>query len=324
MRPKMRILILVLSALLLASCSRDPNVVKARYLESGNKYFDRGRYREASIMYRNALAKDALFGQAHYKLALAEMHLGRVPQAVGSLRRAMERIPPTAAEHWDAALRLADIYVAASRDPQLLAEARDIAGKLLAKDPDSFDGHRLTGDLAYVDARLAFGANNRQAAESLLQAAIASYRKADSVKPEQPGLRMALARTLGASRAYAEAEALYRGVIAKDSHQVQAHTELYQLFLWQKKVNEGQEALKAAVAANPKQFGLLTLLAAHYYGLQRREEMAGVLRRMKDRSAEFPDAYMMAGDFYLRVGDGAAALKEYQEGIEKDARRKLE
>src|ERR1035441_10735446 len=33
----------------LASCSRDPNVVKRRYLESGNKYFDKGRYKEASI-----------------------------------------------------------------------------------------------------------------------------------------------------------------------------------------------------------------------------------------------------------------------------------
>ena len=31
------------------SCSRDPNVVKKRYLESGNKYFDKGRYKEASI-----------------------------------------------------------------------------------------------------------------------------------------------------------------------------------------------------------------------------------------------------------------------------------
>ena len=38
-----------------ASCSRDPNVVKKRYLESGNKYFDKGRYKEASIQYRNSL-----------------------------------------------------------------------------------------------------------------------------------------------------------------------------------------------------------------------------------------------------------------------------
>lgn len=330
----MRTLILLLSALALTSCSRDPNVVKMRYLESGNKYFDRGRYKEASIMYRNALAKDALFGQAHYKMALTEMRLGKLPQAVPYLRRAVECIPPSAPERWDAALKLADIFVSASRDQTLLAEAEAIVKDLLARDANSFDGHRLTGDLAYVNAQRELTAKNREAGEAALKSAIQSYRKADSVKPEQPGLRMALARALAAKTEFAEAEVLYRGVIAKDPHLVQAHTELYQLFLFQarmlkgaesqKKTHEAEEALKAATAANPKQFGLLTLLAAHYYGLQRRDEMTGVIRKMKDRAAEFPDAYMMAGDFYLRVGDGAAAMKEYKEGIGKDPRRKLE
>jgi len=41
-----RFLVLVLSFLLgLVSCSRDPAVVKKRYFESGNKYFEKGRYR---------------------------------------------------------------------------------------------------------------------------------------------------------------------------------------------------------------------------------------------------------------------------------------
>ena len=58
-----RLLILVLPALLgLVSCSRDPAVVKKRYFESGNKYFERGRYREASIQYRNALKQDPKYG----------------------------------------------------------------------------------------------------------------------------------------------------------------------------------------------------------------------------------------------------------------------
>ena len=44
----LRLVVIVLSALIgLVSCSRDPQVVKKRYFESGNKYFDKGRYREA-------------------------------------------------------------------------------------------------------------------------------------------------------------------------------------------------------------------------------------------------------------------------------------
>lgn len=326
MRPTtvLRCVVLPLVALTLVSCSRDPNVVKKRYLDNGNKYFERGRYKEASIMYRNALAKDGLFGQAHYRLALTELKLGRLPQAVSSLRRAMERIPASEPDHWDAAIKLADIYVAVSRDQQHLAEADDIAKRLLEKDANSYDGHRLTADLAFVSAQRSFGKGDRTTADQVLQTSIQAYRKADAVKSEQPALRMAMSRALAAAREFGEAEGIYKGVIAKDKHLVQAYTELYQLYVWQRKLNEAEATLKSAVADNPKQYGLLTLLASHYYGLRRRDDMVRVLGTMKQHSSEFPQAYLMAGDFYLRVGDGDAAIREYKEGIGADAKRKLD
>src|ERR1035437_5249103 len=74
------------------SCSRDPNAVKKRYLESGNKYFEKGRYKEASIQYRNALKRDPKYGAAHYKLALVTLKTGDVGGAVQSLRRSVELI----------------------------------------------------------------------------------------------------------------------------------------------------------------------------------------------------------------------------------------
>ena len=74
----------------LASCSRDPAVVKKRYLESGNKYFDKGRYKEASIQYRNALKRDPKYGLAYYKLALVNLKTGEVAAAVSALSRAKE------------------------------------------------------------------------------------------------------------------------------------------------------------------------------------------------------------------------------------------
>jgi len=49
MRSKRLVAIIVTAVLALVSCSRDPNVAKRRYLESGNKYFDKGKYREARI-----------------------------------------------------------------------------------------------------------------------------------------------------------------------------------------------------------------------------------------------------------------------------------
>src|ERR1700691_4662510 len=55
----------------LTGCSRNPNDRKQRYLESGQRYFDKGQYREAEIQYENALQDDSRFADPHYKLALA-------------------------------------------------------------------------------------------------------------------------------------------------------------------------------------------------------------------------------------------------------------
>ena len=320
----MRTAFLVLSILALVSCNRDPNVVKQRYLENGNKYFQRGKYREASIMYRNALQKDALFGPAHFRLGLTYLKLGQMPAAVAALRRAMERIRPDQPEHWEAAVKLADIYVSASREKQFLDEADTISKRLLERDPTSYDGHRIAGDLAFVAAQHNLDAAGRERGAELLKTAIEEYRKADAAKPNQPNLRMALARALAASRQFPEAEALYREVLAADKTLTLAYTELYQLYLWQNRLNEAEQTLKTAVANNPKKYVLMTLLAAHYYGLRRCTEMVQVLDRMKAQAKEYPQAFLMAGDFYLRVGDGGQAIREYKEGMAADAPRKLE
>ena len=89
----MKSLVVILAALTLVSCSRDPNVAKKRYLENGNRYFARGKFKEASIMYRNALQKDQRYGPAYYRLALTDLKLGRIPNALGELRRASGPAP---------------------------------------------------------------------------------------------------------------------------------------------------------------------------------------------------------------------------------------
>jgi Tfp pilus assembly protein PilF len=50
---------------LLAGCSRDPNVRKQKYLESGQCYFEKAKYREAAIQYSNAIQVDPRFADAH-------------------------------------------------------------------------------------------------------------------------------------------------------------------------------------------------------------------------------------------------------------------
>ena len=319
----MRVVVFALAALVtLVSCNRDPNVAKKRYLDSGNKYYERGKFKEASIMYRNALQKDQRYGPAHYKLGLAYIHLGQFAPAVQSLRRAVELLPVEQPDHWQAAIKLSEIYLAASPDKEYLAEVEGYTKGMLKRDPNSFDGHRLSGDLAFVRSAAALHVGQKDEAKGLLDEAIAEYRKADAVKPDQAGVGMQLARALFASGDPASSEQLYLHLIEKYKTLDYAYTELYRVYMQTGKPEEGEKVLKMGFQGDPKQFGFLTMLAAHYYNLKRNSDMVGVLDQIKSHAKDFPQAYQAVGDFYLRMGSNDDAIRAYREGIEKDPSRK--
>src|SRR5579872_6558839 len=113
---------ILLALLALASCNRDPNVAKQRYLESGNRYLEKGLYNQARIKFKNALQKDMRFGPAYYGLGLAEFKKGSLAPAVGAFQRAIELIPPDRAEHWDAVIKISEIYLLGARDSKQIME----------------------------------------------------------------------------------------------------------------------------------------------------------------------------------------------------------
>ncbi len=318
----MRSLVVILAALALVSCSRDPNVAKKRYLENGNKYFAKGKYKEASIMYRNALQKDQRYGPAYYHLAQTDLKLGRIPNALGELRRAIELIPKGQPEHLDSEVRLAEIYLAFTRESQYLSEVDDIIKDLLQRDPNSFDGHRLTADLDFVRAQSSFHEGQPEVTKKLLTAAIAEYRKAASIKTPGQALRIQLARALTADRQLPEAEQMYKQLIADDKTTVQAYNELYGVYLLQGKTDEAEQILKTGAANNPKQMSFLVSLASFYASRQRHDQMVATLNQIKTHVKDFDRAYLVVGDFYFRNGDLPEALNQYKEGMGADPKQK--
>lgn len=318
----MKSLVLILAAFTLVSCSRDPNVAKKRYLENGNRYFARGKYKEASIMYRNALQKDQRYGLAYYHLALTDLKLGRVPNALNELRRAIELIPKEQPEHVESEVRLAEIYVAFTRDKQFLSEVDGIIKELLQRDPNSFDGHRLSGDLDFVRAQIAGRDEKPDQAKALLTEAIAEYRKAIAIKTPGAALKMQLARALAGDRQFAEAEQIYQQLIGQDKAYIQAYNELYRIYLLQNKTAQAEEILKTGAANNPKQISFLLTLAGFYSTLQRHDQMVATLNQIKSHAKDFDRAYLVVGDFYFRNGDMPEALNRYKEGMAADPKQK--
>ena len=78
---------------LTVGCHRDPNKEKQRYLESGKRYADQGKLKEATIQFANALKVDHNFADAHYQLSKVFMKQGSMMPAYGELMRTVDLQP---------------------------------------------------------------------------------------------------------------------------------------------------------------------------------------------------------------------------------------
>ena len=317
--------IVLISVLGLASCSRDPNFVKKRYLDRGNVYFERGKYKEAAIMYKDALQKDQRYGAAHYKLALTYLKEGQMAGVVSELRKAVELLPKSDPDHWDAVVKLSEIYIAeASKDKIFMQEVRGYIHDLLARDPSSYDGHRLSGDYNFAQAFLAFSTANADEGRKLVAQAQEEYQKAYAIRPKQKELQMQMARVLWSQNKLPEAEQYYWDVIGEDKTYQIAYEELTKIQILQNQIPDAEKTLKLAYQNNPKQYRFLTQLAGFYSTLNQRDNMIGVLNQIKAHASDFPNAYLVVGDFYYRKHDLDKAEKEYREGMAADSKRKAD
>ena len=286
-------------ALLVSSCSRDPKAQAQRYLDDGNKFFAKAKYKEASIMYRRALQKDLKFGEAYYRLGLTSLKLASYGDAAKMFRRAVDLLPDNA----DAASNLAELYlVASTQDPthaaDLQKESKELADKLLQANPDSYEGHRLEGQLALLDKDM--------------PSAVKEFDQANHAKPYQTDLALAYFQALVSSGRPAEAEKLAREMIDREKAFSPMYDVLYLYYLQQKKTQDAEGVLKRKIENNPKQANYLLQLAGHYFSTGQRPEMDAVIARLADEK-EHPEGHLVAGDFFLlRLKEFDHAQQQYE------------
>jgi tetratricopeptide (TPR) repeat protein len=288
--------------LLAASCTRDPKVQAQHDLEQGNKFFAKGRYKEATLMYRRGLQKDGRFGEVYYRLALTEIKLGNYGDAIKGLRRAVE-LQPT---NTDAITKLADFLLqgamqVSSQRTFLIGEVKDLSDKLIGLNPDSFDGHRLRGQVALL---------NKDA-----PGAIAEFSKANKVNPNQANLVLVYFTALVYNNQFPEAEKLAQEFIDKNKSDSRMYDLLYVQYARKNDVQAAETLLKQKLANNPTQSKYVVQLAGHYFFTAKKPEMEATIQQLSDEK-KFPDGRLTAGDFYyFRLRDFENARIQYEAGI---------
>ncbi len=203
---------LALAAISLISCSRDPNYLKQKYLQSGIKYYDAGRYKEANIMFRKSIEADRKFGPGLLPSGADGPQAGSGGGSGGrALRRAVELIKPGTDEANDSVLKLSEIMVVAAQgqanNDGLIKEVQTNVDGLLKRNPNGWEGHKLSGDIAMLQTSKLYRAADLTGAKKAIGDAIMEYRKALAAKPADPVINLALGRTLVVDGEYAEGAA---------------------------------------------------------------------------------------------------------------------
>lgn len=323
---------------MLASCKTDPK----SYVEKGNKYFERDKLKEASIMYRHALQADGKNAMAWYKLGQLDMKLGNIPDARGAFIRVTDLVeggspsglPPDSIE--DAYTKTGDIdYLAfigalERKQPNQIKEFRkelkDCSKKLSARFPNTFNAYRIAGLYDWTRAlstKIVDPDEQPSDPKALLDAALDNFLKADHLKPYDPSLGFAIVSTYFDTRQNDQAVAYAKGMIAQKKADHRVYDSLWRYYYATGHADLAEGVRKQQTEANPKDAQAWLRLAANYATAHRPQEMTAALNRLTSDLKTFPNGYMLVGDFYYSNYHLKEAAEQYRQGLKVDAANKV-
>ena len=273
-------------------CHRDPNKQKQRYLESGKRYAEQGKLKEATIQFANALKVDRNFAEAHYQLSKVFMKQGSVMPAYGELMRTVDLQPGNI----QARIDLGNMLVAG----QTGRRPTEQANAVLAIDPNNADAHALLSSVA------AFKGDRAEA--------LAQIQNALAIDPNRASFHASLGFLQSSDPATAAAgEDQLRKAVSLDDKNVTAHLVLAALL--QKKGDlQGAEAqMKAAIAADPKNVIARASLADLYLRQNDNAKAEATLRQAAEDLSDSESGAGLLATYYIRTNQlvpGAAAYAD--------------
>ena len=220
---------------------------KRGYVVKGNVLFQQGKYEAAAINYRKAIQKDPNYGEAFYRLGLNEAEQGNAGDAYNALFRANQLLSTTTEVKEKFASFCLEYYLKdPTRPAKLYQQLQQTSEELLAHNPNSFEGLRVKGYLAYADRKP--------------QDAIGYFRKALQIDPSSAPVTTALVQTLTDSGQAQEGEKLAVALLARRKDYGPIYDALYRVYSNLNRPADAEKVLETRVANNPKNAEYITQL----------------------------------------------------------------
>src|SRR5262245_54667151 len=220
----------LLIVLLVAACTRDPDVTKREYLQQGIAYYAEGKYNEAIIKFKNALQIDPKFTPALHAIGRAYRAKSWDLDAMRELRRAVELQPDDVV----ARAHLAQVYL----DLEIWNSAIEQADAIRERTP-------VSAAELYIRGTALNGQGDPVQAVALLS-------KALTLGPPTSVLQKAYGDSLAALGRQAEAETAYRAALGQQPRYGEALLGLASLLRRQGRLDAALETLSQARAVAPQ------------------------------------------------------------------------
>jgi putative PEP-CTERM system TPR-repeat lipoprotein len=273
------------------ACSRSAR----QYYETGNRYFDQKKYREAVIEYRNALRQDAKYGEARLKLADAYAQLGDRSGALQEYLRAADLLP----DNVDAQLKAGTFFLLSGRYEE--AKARAVA--VLSKNPRHLQAQILLA--------------NATAGLKDLDGAIKEIQEAIALDPQEGQVFASLGVFQLAKGNTKEAEAAFKRAVELEPTSVNARLALANFYWASGRKSEGEQGLLEAHALEPENPVVNRALAVFYLMSNRAPEAERYLKVVADTTKD-PRARLSLADYYIAMSRQADATRVLED-LARDA-----
>ncbi|HMG02209.1 MAG TPA: tetratricopeptide repeat protein [Edaphobacter sp.] len=291
--------VLVAASLMLGfatGCSRDPNKQKQKYLESGKRYANEGKLKEATIQFSNALKVDRNFANAHYELAKVYLKQGSVMTGYAELMRTIDLAP----NNLEARIELGNLFVAGNA----LDKATEQAKAVLSQNTNSAEAYAL---LSAVAARKGDRAT-----------ALTQIQKALSIDPNRAAFHTTLGLLQGSDPSTSsQAETELRKAVSLDDKNVASHIVLGSMLQRKGDLAGALEQMNAAVAADPHNIIARSSLADLYMRQNDTAKVEETLRKTADDLPEDGSATDMLATYYLRTHQLDHGAQVYSDLVSK-------
>jgi tetratricopeptide (TPR) repeat protein len=283
-------LMLVLSFAFLSGCHRDPNVRKHKYLESGQRFSDQGKDKEAIIQFSNALKIDKNFADAHFALAKTYLHMGAMNAAFGEFQKTVNLQPSNS----KARLDLGNIFLAGGK----VDDAQAQAAAVLQAQPDNADAHALLSRIA--------------AKHGQKDVALNEIHRALQLAPNEAALHETLALLQSSDATQnASVENELKKAIALEQKSVNAKLLLAGFYIKENRLQDAEQISWAAVATDPKNLSARENVARIVLLEKDPFRAEQVLRQAAKDLADNPRGVRLLADYYLNSGQIDKAKAEF-------------